>query len=131
MSEQTLVSILGPSISKRWSYPQPTPVMRALRVLAGAEQIYIGEPNERLAFARFLAENWDVWIAFYWLARKAHTDGMDHWSARGVMHVLRWKTAARESSGKFKINNKWSGMMARLYNLSVGTDFFRTRASSG
>jgi hypothetical protein len=50
------------------------------------------------------------------------------WSARAVLHVLRWETALRDpSAAPFKINNNWSARMARRYNEIYNCHFFCTR----
>lgn len=122
------IFLLRSSIAHRWSYPPPTPVARALREISRATRARADTFDG--IFIRWLAENWNVWMAFYGTARQAQGGGMKHWSSRGVIHVLRWKTATRDSCKQFKINDHNTPSLARLYNAVFDTDFFRLRGGS-
>jgi hypothetical protein len=82
-------------------------------------------------FPAWLSDNFEVWREFAGLAdtlRIKHR--RKNWSARAALHVLRWQRATRETPDEgFKINNKWSAPMARLYNAIHGFEFFRERES--
>lgn len=80
------------------------------------------------AFRKWLPLNWPIWFEFVRLADKMRLRGREHYSARAVLHVLRWERALRDTTEtELKINNNKSAEMARLYNAMVGFDFFRTR----
>jgi hypothetical protein len=78
-------------------------------------------------FDAWLAENQPIWQEFCRLADLMRAK-RPNWSARAVLHVLRWNRALRDASDPlFKINNNWSARMARRYNSERGVDFFRER----
>lgn len=55
------------------------------------------------------------------------------YSARSIIHVLRWNTALRDGT-EFKINNNWSSGMARLWMRKHGDKhpgFFTLRDAIG
>lgn len=80
------------------------------------------------SFRDWLPQNWPIWFEFVRLADKIRIRGREHYSARAVLHVLRWERALRDTTEpELKINNNRSAEMARLYNGMVGFDFFRTR----
>ena len=64
-------------------------------------------------FDIWLKDNSHVYRRFCFIARKARRIGMKRWSARGVIHVMRWKSAIQDSDPTFKINNNISPMLAR------------------
>lgn len=78
-------------------------------------------------FLWWLDVNWTIWTEFCTLAALARSKGRTRWSARAILHVLRWNRMLRDSEGTWKINNHWSAPMARLYNALVGFDFFQER----
>lgn len=79
-------------------------------------------------FLTWLDENWSIWTEFCDLANLVRARGRSHWSARAILHVLRWNRMVRDASdATWKINNKWSAPMARLYNHMAGFDFFQER----
>jgi len=57
----------------------------------------------------------------------------DHYSARAILHVIRYETALKDSEGVVKINNIWSPGMARLFMEEHPElrGFFKTRNSQG
>ena len=84
------------------------------------------------AFREWLAENWEIWFEFTRLADQMRLRGRAYYSARAVLHVLRWHRALRDpTEDEYKINNRWSAPMARLYNGMCGFEFFRTREHGG
>ena len=79
-------------------------------------------------FREWLPDNWAIWFEFVRLADKMRLTGREFYSARAVIHVLRWERALRDASqAEYKINNCWSAEMARLYNAINAVEFFRTR----
>lgn len=84
------------------------------------------------AFRVWLEANWAIWFEFVRLADQMRLRGRRYYSARAVLHVLRWHRALRDpTEPELKINNRWSAEMARLYNALIGSDFFRTRNHDG
>lgn len=79
------------------------------------------------AFVAWLPQNREIWLEFCALAKMARERGRDHWSARAILHVLRWNRMLRDSGDVFKINNHWSAPMSRLYNHLAGFTFFQER----
>ena len=57
----------------------------------------------------------------------------DHYSARAILHVIRYETDLRDSEGTVKINNNWSPGMARLAMTEYPTldGFFKIRDTLG
>ena len=78
-------------------------------------------------FLSWLDDNWAIWSEFCQLAALARSKGRTRWSARAILHVLRWNRMLRDSGGVWKVNNNWSAPMSRLYNHMVGFDFFQER----
>jgi len=79
-------------------------------------------------FCDWLELNWAIWFEFVKLADKMRIRGREHYSARAVLHVLRWERALRDTTqDDFKINNDKSAKLARLYNAMNRVDFFLTR----
>lgn len=79
-------------------------------------------------FKAWLAINWAIWDEFVKLSDQMRLRGRKYYSARAVIHVLRWHRALRDTTEtELKINNNRSAEMARLYNSLVGKEFFRTR----
>ena len=68
---------------------------------------------EQTLFDIWVKDNSAVYRRFCYVARKAKQGGMKRWSARGVIHVLRWKSTIQDSDPTFKINNNISPMLAR------------------
>lgn len=80
------------------------------------------------SFREWLPNNWAIWFEFVRLADQMRLRGRKYYSARAVLHVLRWHRALRDPTEReYKINNNRSAEMARLYNGLIGADFFRTR----
>jgi hypothetical protein len=79
------------------------------------------------AFLGWLDANWGIWDEFCDLAELARLKGRTRWSARAILHVLRWHRMVRDSGGTWKINNNWSAPLSRLYNALAGFDFFQER----
>jgi hypothetical protein len=68
-----------------------------------------------VGFWEWLADNMHVFQEFVRLALRTQARGQRRWSADGLCHVLRWRTAVREHSDSgFKINNCATAGLARL-----------------
>lgn len=80
------------------------------------------------SFREWLPQNWAIWFEFVRLADQMRLRGRRYYSARAVIHVLRWHRALRDpTEQEYKINNNRSAEMARLYNALIDMPFFRTR----
>lgn len=83
--------------------------------------------TRELEFDRWLIDNLEIWAEFCHLADRMRRQ-RPRWSARAILHVLRWNRALRDASQPvFKINNNWSALMARKYNADRGVAFFSER----
>ena len=72
-------------------------------------------------FREWLEQNWAIWEEFQRLADEMRLRGRQYYSARAVIHVLRWHRALRDpTESEFKLNNCRSAAMARLYNALLG-----------
>lgn len=79
-------------------------------------------------FREWLRLNWPIWDEFVKLADLMRNRGRAYYSARAVLHVLRWHRHLQDPTDEdFKINNRWSAPMARTYNRMLGVEFFRER----
>lgn len=79
-------------------------------------------------FRVWLTLNWPIWDQFCKLADLMRLKGRAYYSARAVLHVLRWERALRDPTDhNFKINNRWSAPMARTYNAMHNLNFFQER----
>lgn len=84
----------------------------------------------RTKFVDWLKLNESIWAEFCDLASLMRGRGRTNWSARAILHVLRWHRALKDPTDNvYKINNNWSPEMARLYNHINGVEFFRNRES--
>jgi hypothetical protein len=98
---------------------------RMFEVIATANAI--GLPS---AFVHWLSDNAEMWRTFAVLADRMRAV-RPRYSARAILHVLRWEHAiAERPEGEFKINNDKSARLARLYNALAGADFFQERNGS-
>lgn len=80
------------------------------------------------SFRNWLPQNWGIWFEFVKLADQMRLRGRKYYSARAVIHVLRWHRALKDPTEPvYKINNNRSAEMARLYNAIIDMPFFRTR----
>jgi hypothetical protein len=84
-------------------------------------------------FAAVDAANPQMWALFERFTFEMIRRGFRHYSARAVIHRVRWETAVPlvDGTSEFKINNNWSPFYARkfhqLYPQHDG--FFRNRIS--
>ena len=84
------------------------------------------------AFEKFHADNPHVWELFKKFATEAKASGRSHYSARTILHRLRWHVSI-ETKGdeEFKINDHHSPFYARKLAAEdvKFKGFFRNRAS--
>ena len=65
-------------------------------------------------FARYDATHPEVWRMFVLFATEARDAGRQHYSARAIIHRIRWECDVnRRDSEPFKISNLWSSRYAR------------------
>lgn len=84
------------------------------------------------AYRDWMESNWPIWDGFCKLADLMRLKGRTYYSARAVLHVLRWERALNDPTDRdFKINNKWSARMARTYNAMHNLNFFQERDRHG
>lgn len=78
-------------------------------------------------FEQWVTTNPHIWSGFCEFADKMRAV-RSRYSARAVLHVLRWHRALSDKSDPlFKINNNWSARMARKYNEENDVKFFSER----
>lgn len=87
------------------------------------------KPEYPDGFWAWLDKNEHVYQAFVRLAIRGQKKGLRHWSARAIIHVLRWQTAMEDSDELFKINNSYTPGLARLamQEYPLLNDFFLIR----
>ena len=66
-------------------------------------------------FAQWLTENFSIWEAFEREANNVWASGRRHYSAYTVIEVLRHHTLLADKDAEFKINQRWTSSIARLY----------------
>lgn len=71
----------------------------------------------------------EVCVLFERLTLRVHDAGLTRFSARAVLHQIRWYHMVERRNGEFAINNKFSAPLARwfLANHPELPDFFETR----
>jgi hypothetical protein len=83
-------------------------------------------------FAAIDAANPRMWELFRTFTFAMIQRGFRHYSARAVLHRVRWETATPlEDGSEFKINNNWSPFYARKFHQLYPdySGFFRCRLS--
>lgn len=78
------------------------------------------------------AANPEMWRLFVYFTKVMINRGFPHYSARAVMHRVRWETAQPlEDESSYKINNNWSPYYARKFHAEYPEHhgFFRNRIS--
>lgn len=95
----------------------------AVQALAEAQRLELPP-----TYIHWLSKNWGIWHEFCDLARQVRERGRTRWSARAIIHVLRWNRVIRDATDTtYKVNNNWTPNMARLYNSLHGFAFFEQR----
>lgn len=76
------------------------------------------DPSETvIKFIDYIQNNLNVWLEFEKMALNLIDKGHDHYSARTIVHVLRYQTHVGEFKSKYKINDHVSPMFARIFIL--------------
>lgn len=77
----------------------------------------------------FHAENPEVWELFKRYTFQIIERGYRNYSARAVIHRIRWHTSVETRGSDFKINNNWTPHYSRLFREAYPehSGFFRTR----
>lgn len=85
-------------------------------------------------FFWWLGKNRHIYRKFVALSLQARRAGQKHWSARAVIHVMRYRMQIRQRGDPlFKINNNYTPGLARLA-MSENPElsgFFQTRERAG
>jgi len=73
----------------------------------------------------------DVVYLFERLSLEVFAAGWEHYSARAVLHRIRWHHHIEKGDRDFKLNNNWTPALARWFMAKHPEcgQFFRTRAS--
>ena len=85
------------------------------------------------AFEQWREENPDLVQAFITKALAMKRSGRPRYSARGIIHVLRWDTHIKDKDATFNINNNQAADLSRWAMESEPelAGFFETRCSPG
>jgi len=62
----------------------------------------------------YVIKNLTVFTAFVKEAHRARRKGLKRFSARAILHYLRWETALSDSGEAFKISNRSSAIFSRM-----------------
>jgi hypothetical protein len=82
--------------------------------------LFMAQMNQALFtpdFMSWLPTNLHVYDAFEREALRVVANGIKHYSARTIVHVLRHHTAVAEDTGGFKLDDHRSPYLARLFDL--------------
>lgn len=71
----------------------------------------------RSDFAAWLDANWHVYRRFEREVDAVWVRGRRHYSARTLVEVIRHETAVAEKQSRYKINNRFTADLSRLYGL--------------
>ena len=85
-------------------------------------------------FFEWLYDNRHIYRKFKALALQARANGQKHWSARAIIHIMRWRMRIRQrGDATFKINNNYSPGLGRLAMAEYPElkGFFSTRRHPG
>ena len=88
----------------------------------------------RDGFGEWLSENFGIWTRFESESDRVWLRGRRHYSANTIIEYLRHETSMRDQSDAvFKLNDKWTSSLARLYALSRPgrTELFEFRERVG
>jgi hypothetical protein len=96
-------------MGKRRSTKQP-PLPRGMRQLA----LPVSAPAKSdEAFIAYHHANPEVYAAFKQIAERLYRRGVQHYGAKAIMEVVRYRTIVRGDDG-FKVNNNYTSRYARL-----------------
>lgn len=71
----------------------------------------------RQEFGGWLRENWEIYTAFEAQAIKIHKLGREHYGANTIIEYLRHNTLMADKNNEFKINDRFTSSLARLFVL--------------
>jgi hypothetical protein len=107
------------------------PLFARVRTAGKAVKAHRREQTIDERFAAFDGAHPEVFAEFKRLALEARRRGHEHYSADGILHVVRWHTSVNPQKDEgFKINNDFSSRYARKLIAEDGTfaTFFELRA---
>jgi hypothetical protein len=90
------------------------------------------EDQRRIAFENFDAAHSEIWTVFLQFTFQLIRAGHNHYSARAVLHRIRWHMAVDHPvKTAFKVNNNHSAFYARKFHrrYPIHAGFFRTRTA--
>jgi hypothetical protein len=84
---------------------------------------------QRAKFERFHENNPHIYVLFKRFAFEAINAGRKHFSARMILHRIRWYTMVETSDTEYKVNDHHSPYYGRLFmkEFPAHDGFFRTR----
>ncbi len=99
-------------------------------------QLRLDLPRELypVGFWHWLEKNEHIYRAFKVRAFRMALTGRKRYSARAIVHSIRWETDLKDSKIEFKINNNYISGLARLFMSEYGErypKFFQLRDSLG
>jgi len=73
----------------------------------------------------------DIWESFRTLTLRLISKGKSHYSADGILHVIRFEVETSTTGQSLKINNNWSACYSRKWAIYYPefADFFERRKS--
>lgn len=118
---QAEINFLSDKAPTRWAVPRPN-------------KIPVDFSEYPLGFFDWLILNRHIYRKFKALAFQARRDGLDHWSARAIIQIMRYRMRIRQRGDlNFKINNNVTPGLARLAMAEHAEleGFFTTRRAPG
>jgi hypothetical protein len=93
------------------------------------EQLHLFEQGSS-DFLKFHQAKPEIFRAFEKLTLETIGRGFQHYSAKGILELVRWHTGVRDSE-EFKVNNNYTPLYARAFAKKHPNHrtFFRTRES--
>ena len=74
-------------------------------------------PRDRRSFEKYIKTHSETWKLFQELCFDAMRAGQMKWSARSIIHVIRWEYTIKRESREFKISDHHSSFFSRLFAL--------------
>lgn len=86
---------------------------------AHTAQVFIATKPEyfREGFDAWLSINWPIYEAFEREAHRVWRGGRRHFGANTIIEHLRFETLTRDKTAEFKLDDRWTSSIARLYGL--------------
>lgn len=83
-------------------------------------------------FWSWLYNNWHIYDMFVKYSMAAKNKGQERWSARDILHVMRWHNDVMEARSPLKLNDYVSPWLARLAMADIPAlnGFFETRSQA-